>query len=174
MCSTTLRTHPIYAFLTMPAESAFVYKYLRDNLPSFADTEVPLAITKRILREALRGIATLHGKGIVHTGVKANNMLTEWKDPRGEITVERVQVADIEDTAYIPDLLETWVFWTHASNSFRTIAEQVKVRGRKSPGSGAVCERLFESTELATMDLLRLKAEADDAKRLSTGVDVLV
>ncbi|KAL5403188.1 hypothetical protein PMIN06_005309 [Paraphaeosphaeria minitans] len=104
MCSTTLRTHPIYAFLTMPAESAFVYKYLRDNLPSFADTEVPLAITKRILREALRGIATLHGKGIVHTGVKANNMLTEWKDQRGEITVERVQVADIEDAAYIPDV----------------------------------------------------------------------
>jgi serine/threonine protein kinase len=44
----------------------------------------------------------LHGKGIVHTDIKANNILIEWKDQGGEITVEQVQVADIEDAAYVP------------------------------------------------------------------------
>ncbi|KAF2254365.1 kinase-like protein [Trematosphaeria pertusa] len=85
-----------------PDESVFVYKYLRDHLLSFVQNEVPLPITKRILRDALRGITTLHGKGIIHTDIKANNILIEWKDQGGEITVEQVQVADIEDAAYVP------------------------------------------------------------------------
>ncbi|KAJ4355359.1 uncharacterized protein N0V89_003375 [Didymosphaeria variabile] len=85
-----------------PDESVFVYKYLRDHLLSFVQNEVPLPITKRILRDALRGIATLHGKGIVHTDIKANNILIEWKDQDGEMAVEQVQVADIEDAAYVP------------------------------------------------------------------------
>jgi serine/threonine protein kinase len=85
-------------------ESVFVYKYLRDHLLSFVQNEVPLPITKRVLRDALRGIAALHGKGIVHTDIKANNILIEWKDQGGgEITVEQVQVADIEDAAYVPE-----------------------------------------------------------------------
>ncbi|UPX12663.1 uncharacterized protein EKO05_0003204 [Ascochyta rabiei] len=85
-----------------PDESVFVYKYLRDHLLSFVQNEVPLPITKRILRDSLRGIAALHSKGIVHTDIKANNILIEWKDQGGEITVEQVQVADIEDAAYVP------------------------------------------------------------------------
>jgi serine/threonine protein kinase len=51
----------------------------------------------------MRGIAALHGKGIVHTDIKANNILIEWKDQGGEIIVEQVQVADIEDAAYVPE-----------------------------------------------------------------------
>lgn len=85
-----------------PDESVFIYKYLRDHLLSFVQNEVPLPTIKRILRDALRGIATLHGKGIVHTDIKANNILIEWKDQGGEITVEQVQVADIEDAVYVP------------------------------------------------------------------------
>ena len=83
-------------------ESVVVYKYLGDHLLSFVQIEVPLPITKRILRDTLRGIAALHDKGIVHTDIKANNILIEWKDKGGETTVEQVQVADIEDAAYVP------------------------------------------------------------------------
>lgn len=86
-----------------PEDSVFVYKYLGDHLRSFVQKEVPLPITKRILRDALRGFAALHGKGIVHTDIKANNILIDWKDQSGEITVEQVQVADIEDAAYVPE-----------------------------------------------------------------------
>ncbi|KAJ8117623.1 hypothetical protein OPT61_g1209 [Boeremia exigua] len=88
---------------TCPDESVFVYKYVRDHLLSFVQNEVPLSITKRVLRDSLRGIATLHSKGIVHTDIKANNILIEWKDQGGEMTVEQVQVADIEDAAYVPE-----------------------------------------------------------------------
>jgi serine/threonine protein kinase len=62
-----------------PHESVFLYKYLRVQLLSFVQKEVPLSITKQILRYALRGIAALHSKGIVHTDIEANNILIEWK-----------------------------------------------------------------------------------------------
>ena len=85
----------------IPDESMFAYNYLRDHLLSFVQKDVSLSITKRILRDALRGIATLHNKGIVHTDIKANNILVEWKEQGGDIAVEQVQIADIEDAAYV-------------------------------------------------------------------------
>lgn len=87
----------------IPTESMFAYKYLRGHLLSFVQKDIPLPTTKRILRDALRGIATLHEKGIVHTDIKANNILTEWRETGDEIKVELVQVADIEDAAYVPE-----------------------------------------------------------------------
>ncbi|KAH8712230.1 kinase-like domain-containing protein [Phaeosphaeriaceae sp. PMI808] len=88
----------------IPDESMFAYKYLRDHLLFFPqDKEVPLSTTKRILRDALRGIATMHAKGIVHTDIKANNILIDWKDKNNKIIVEKVQVADVEDAAYVPE-----------------------------------------------------------------------
>jgi serine/threonine protein kinase len=86
-----------------PEESVFAYKYLRDHLLSFVQKDIPLLTMKRILRDALRGIAALHSKGIVHTDIKANNILVEWKEQNGEIIVEQVQVADVEDAAYVPE-----------------------------------------------------------------------
>ena len=89
----------------VPDQSFFVYKYFRNQLLSFVQKDIPLPTTKRILRDALRGIATLHDKGIVHTDIKANNILIEWKEQEqtGDITVEQVQLADIEDAAYVPE-----------------------------------------------------------------------
>ncbi|KAH9872956.1 hypothetical protein J1614_005351 [Plenodomus biglobosus] len=89
-----------------PTESLFVYKYLQDHLLSFVQKDIALPLTKRILRDSLRGIATLHEKGIVHTDIKPNNILIEGKhlEPGGgDMTVEQVQVADIEDAAYVPE-----------------------------------------------------------------------
>lgn len=61
----------------VPNESVFVYKYFRDHLLFFVQKDVPLHMTKRILRDALRGIAALHDRGIVHTDIKANNILVD-------------------------------------------------------------------------------------------------
>lgn len=46
----------------------FIYKYLDDHLLSFAQENPELPIIKRILKDALRGLAALHDQDIVHTG----------------------------------------------------------------------------------------------------------
>lgn len=48
--------------------SMFVYKYLNDHLLSLAQKNLPLLLAKRILKDALRGLAELHRQNIVHTG----------------------------------------------------------------------------------------------------------
>ena len=53
---------------TIPDRLMFVYRYLRDHLLSLAQHDLPLLLTKRILKDALRGIIELHHQNIVHTG----------------------------------------------------------------------------------------------------------
>lgn len=53
---------------TIPDQSTFVYKYFSDHLLRLAQEKPPLPVLKRILKDALRGLATLHEKDIVHTG----------------------------------------------------------------------------------------------------------
>lgn len=83
--------------------SMFVYRYFKDNLLSVVQKNMPLPLIKRILRDSLRGIAALHEKGIVHTDIKSNNIMVDWDETGGSITVHRVQIADIEDAPYVPD-----------------------------------------------------------------------
>lgn len=87
----------------IPDQSMFVYKYFKDHLLSFAQKDVPLPLIKRILKDSLRGIAALHEKGIVHTDIKANNIMVDRDETDGNSTVRQVQIADIEDAAYVPD-----------------------------------------------------------------------
>lgn len=54
---------------TIPEQSTFVYKYLSDDLLSLAQKDLPLTLVKRILKDALRGLAALHDRDIVHTGI---------------------------------------------------------------------------------------------------------
>lgn len=51
----------------------------------------------------MRGIQTLHEKGIVHTDIKPNNNLIESKKPdqNGDVIIEQVMIADLEDAAYV-------------------------------------------------------------------------
>lgn len=46
----------------------FVFEYFADHLLHLAQLELPPAIMKRILKDALRGLAELHDQDVVHTG----------------------------------------------------------------------------------------------------------
>jgi serine/threonine protein kinase len=52
----------------VPEQSIFVYRYLADHLLSFVRKELPVLVTKRILKDTLHGLAALHEQNIVHTG----------------------------------------------------------------------------------------------------------
>ncbi|KAB8356354.1 hypothetical protein FH972_023938 [Carpinus fangiana] len=86
---------------SVPEQSIFIYEYLTHDLLELARKDLPLTLTKRILRDALRGIATLHHRDIVHTDVKANNILIELKDGSHGLEILKVELADIEDGAYV-------------------------------------------------------------------------
>ncbi|KAK2854399.1 hypothetical protein FQN49_005130 [Arthroderma sp. PD_2] len=51
----------------LPEKSMFVFEYFVGHLLRLAQDELPLGVTKRILKDALRGIAELHDRDIVHT-----------------------------------------------------------------------------------------------------------
>jgi serine/threonine protein kinase len=87
----------------IPEQSMFAHKYFKDHLLSFAQRDIPLPPMKRIMRDSLRGIAALHEKDIVHTDIKANNIMVDWDESDGHTTIKQVQIADIEDAAYVPD-----------------------------------------------------------------------
>ncbi|KKA21774.1 hypothetical protein T310_4199 [Rasamsonia emersonii CBS 393.64] len=87
---------------TIPEPSMFVYEYFTDDLLSLAQKDLPLTVTKRILKDTLRGLAAMHDQNIVHTDVKPNNILVEYEHKDSEVVIKRVQLGDIEDAAYVP------------------------------------------------------------------------
>lgn len=88
----------------IPEHSMFAYNYLRSDFLSFlAQKAIPLTTTKRILRDALRGIAALHSKNIVHTDIKPNNILLNWNETEDGVEIEQVQIADVDDAARVPE-----------------------------------------------------------------------
>lgn len=53
---------------TVSKQSIFIYKYLNGHLLELAQKNLALQETKRVLKDALRGLAALHDQDIVHTG----------------------------------------------------------------------------------------------------------
>jgi serine/threonine protein kinase len=53
---------------TAPTHSIFIFKYLQENLLGLIQKNLPIAITKKILKDALQGLAAMHDKDIVHNG----------------------------------------------------------------------------------------------------------
>lgn len=64
---------------TIPERLIFVFHYFTDHLLSLAQMDLPIAITKRILKDTLRGLAMLHDQNIVHTG-SFRSLLTMRRD----------------------------------------------------------------------------------------------
>lgn len=60
---------------TVLEQSMFVYKYFTGHLLSLAKKDLPIALTKRILKDTLRGLAALHDQNIVHNGTSSEPLL---------------------------------------------------------------------------------------------------
>ncbi|KAK3618636.1 hypothetical protein LTR22_026300 [Elasticomyces elasticus] len=87
---------------TISARRMFVFDYLDDTFFGFAQRELPLALTKRILKCALQGLAALHEQDLVHNDLKANNIMIQPKENANGVDVEQVQLVDLEDTVHLP------------------------------------------------------------------------
>lgn len=60
---------------SVQADSALVYKFLTGHLLSFAQETHPVSNIKKILKDALQGLAILHANGIVHTGMSSEMLV---------------------------------------------------------------------------------------------------
>ncbi|KAG4439251.1 hypothetical protein IFR05_005289 [Cadophora sp. M221] len=87
---------------TIPGQRIFVYKYLADDFLSLVRKQIPKQATKQILRDSLRGIAELHDQQIVHLDIKPDNIMVNCSHTGQKTVVEQVQVADLENAAYLP------------------------------------------------------------------------
>lgn len=66
----TLRDSP-YVRLpqdAVPEQSMFIYKYFTRHLLYAVQLDLPLAVTKQILKHTLHGLAAMHDRDIVHMG----------------------------------------------------------------------------------------------------------
>jgi len=97
-----------------------IFPYMKDDLLNLcASRQLSLRSRKRILKDALRGLAALHAENYVHTGedadsdivphtdlvtdIKPNNILVDW-DPfqDKDNVVNGVQIVDVEDACRVP------------------------------------------------------------------------
>jgi serine/threonine protein kinase len=57
---------PLHDTITHPL--MFVFKYANEDLLSLVQKNLPITTTKKILKDTLRGLATLHDRHIIHAG----------------------------------------------------------------------------------------------------------
>ncbi|KAL9107751.1 MAG: hypothetical protein Q9227_007373 [Pyrenula ochraceoflavens] len=86
---------------TVKENATFVHKYFNDNLLALVRKTLPLPVTKKILKDVLRGLADLHEVDIVHNDVKADNILIDTEETETEIKVLRTHLADLEGAAHV-------------------------------------------------------------------------
>ncbi|KAI3322807.1 kinase-like protein [Xylariaceae sp. AK1471] len=81
----------------------FIYPFLIDDLLHFSQRKLAMEARKDILRSALRGLADLHGRDILHNDIKPNNVLIDYEGgTSSDITIKSVQISDLEDAVIVP------------------------------------------------------------------------
>lgn len=65
---------------TAPDQSIFVSRYLNGNFLGLVQKGLPMSTTKRILKDALRGLAAMHDKDIVHNGKTKHFISKSWDE----------------------------------------------------------------------------------------------
>ena len=63
---------------TIPDLSMFVYRSFSDHLLRLVQANLSGKMTRRVLKDALRGLAELHERNIVHTGLTIPFLLETW------------------------------------------------------------------------------------------------
>lgn len=71
-------SHVRLAVDTIPDRSMFVFEHFTGHLLTLAQKNLPLVVIKRILKDALTGLAKLHEQDIVHTGIFSAVFLEYW------------------------------------------------------------------------------------------------
>ncbi|KAK2781483.1 hypothetical protein FQN53_000574 [Emmonsiellopsis sp. PD_33] len=87
---------------TIPDQQIFVYKYMKDDFLGLVRKQVSMQARKQILKASLRGIAEMHSHDIVHLDIKPDDIMVNYRGTGPEMTVEQVQIIDLENAAYLP------------------------------------------------------------------------
>ncbi|EFR02289.1 CMGC/CDK protein kinase [Nannizzia gypsea CBS 118893] len=88
---------------TVPGHLLFMYDFFNEDLLDLARNDnLSYAARKRILREALTGLAALHERGILHGDIKPNNIFVDYDLSDGAIKVKRTQIGDLGMGSMIP------------------------------------------------------------------------
>ncbi|OTA95773.1 hypothetical protein M434DRAFT_393416 [Hypoxylon sp. CO27-5] len=80
----------------------FIYPFLTGDLLRFSQKKLAIEARRDILRSALRGLADLHERDILHNDIKPNNVLIDYEGTDGDVTVKSVQISDLEDAVIVP------------------------------------------------------------------------
>lgn len=104
---------------SLTSRRMFIFPYLDENLLRLVQKNLPLTALKSILERALRGLAMLHERDIVHNGkmlrfvshveianlasdIKPDNILIQMEQNAPGAEIREVRLADLEDSAYVP------------------------------------------------------------------------
>ncbi|KAF1347260.1 kinase-like protein [Lizonia empirigonia] len=87
---------------TIPDQRIFVYEYLDDDFLSLVRNQIPVRARKEILNATLQGIADMHDRDVVHLDVKPDNILVNYCHVEKEVVIQKVQISDLENAAYLP------------------------------------------------------------------------
>jgi len=104
---------------TIPSEGTIVYEHMTDDLLSVTGRQaLPLAQRKNILRYVIQGLAEMHSRDLVHTGIlyyslqvwlpliildlKPDNILLNYNDDRdSNFVVTAAKIADIDNAVHL-------------------------------------------------------------------------
>ncbi|KAJ9200660.1 hypothetical protein DTO021D3_2648 [Paecilomyces variotii] len=86
----------------IPGQRILVYQYLMDDFLKLVQKKIPARSRKKIIKDSLRGIAELHDRDIVHLDIKPDNIMADLRYDDKHTIVERVQITDLENAAYLP------------------------------------------------------------------------